>query len=42
MGAHFESKHPKDAMDTSKLVDLHALHGGTTQGVAVRGSSKKG
>mmetsp|Transcript_57002 Transcript_57002/g.122368 ORF Transcript_57002/g.122368 Transcript_57002/m.122368 type:complete len:102 (+) Transcript_57002:61-366(+) len=39
--AHFESKHPKDTFDIEKWSNLHVAHGGTTQGVAVKGSAKK-
>jgi hypothetical protein len=38
---HFEAKHPKLQYEADKVVDMHALMGGTTQGVAVRGSTKK-
>ena len=40
MQQHYDSKHPKETLDPSKLIDLHAIHGGTTQGVAVHGSLK--
>lgn len=41
MQAHHESKHPTIEFDTAVYVDHHALVGGvTTQGVAVRGSTK--
>ncbi len=38
---HFEAKHPKLPYEPEKVVDMHALMGGTTQGLAVRGSTKK-
>jgi len=38
---HFEAKHPKLPYEADKVVDMHVLMGGTTQGVAVRGSTKK-
>ena len=41
MEAHHNSKHPKIAWDVSKYVDQHELQGGTTKGVAVRGSIYK-
>uniref|UniRef100_A0A7S1LZU9 Uncharacterized protein n=1 Tax=Neobodo designis TaxID=312471 RepID=A0A7S1LZU9_NEODS len=41
MQSHHESKHPKMAWDESVYVDKHELHGGTTKGVAVRGSIYK-
>ena len=41
MSQHFESKHPKETMDQSKFVDTHEVFGGTTQGVAVKGTLKK-
>lgn len=41
MQAHFESKHPTLPWEPEKCTNLHSLHGGTTQGVAVRGSNKK-
>jgi hypothetical protein len=41
MGMHFESKHPKEKMDEAKFVDKHEMFGGTTQGVAVKGTLKK-
>jgi len=41
MGMHFESKHPKETMDQTKFVNKHEVFGGTTQGVAVKGSLKK-
>lgn len=41
MGMHFDSKHSKETMDSSKFVDNHEVFGGTTQGVAVKGTLKK-
>jgi len=41
MQAHFESKHPKLPFDPDACVDMQAIHGGSTQGVAVQGSKKK-
>lgn len=41
MRQHFESKHPKETMDEARLVDTHDTFGGTTQGVAVKGTLKK-
>lgn len=41
MSLHFDAKHPSLTMDESKFQDLHEVFGGTTQGVAVRGSVKK-
>ena len=41
MQVHFEAKHPKLTYEVDKVVDMHALMGGTTQGVAIRGSTKK-
>ncbi len=38
---HFEAKHPKLPWEEDKIIDMHALVGATTQGVAVRGSTKK-
>jgi hypothetical protein len=39
---HHENKHPKLPWDADKCQDLHAQAGGvTTQGVGVRGSTKK-
>jgi len=40
MQVHHEAKHPKIDFDQGKYVDLHEIHGGSTQGVAVRGSTK--
>lgn len=42
MQIHHENKHPKLPWDAEKCQDLHAQAGGvTTQGVGVRGSTKK-
>jgi hypothetical protein len=41
MQMHHESKHPKIPFEEDKVINLHETHGGTTQGVAVRGSTKK-
>ncbi|KAK9816706.1 hypothetical protein WJX72_003986 [[Myrmecia] bisecta] len=42
MEMHHESKHPKLPWEPEKCVNVQALAGGvTTQGVAVRGSTKK-
>ena len=41
MSIHHESKHPKLPWEPEKCTNTHELHGGTTQGVAVRGSVKK-
>lgn len=39
---HYEAKHPSaPAFDPTKYEDLHELQGGTTKGVAVRGSVKQ-
>lgn len=38
---HHEARHPKVIWEAEKYPDLHAVHGGTTKGVAVRGSNKK-
>jgi hypothetical protein len=38
---HFEARHPKLPFEEDKIVDMHALVGATTQGIAVRGSTKK-
>lgn len=38
---HHEARHPKEPWDPEKCPDLHAAFGGTTKGVAVRGSLKK-
>ncbi len=42
MQIHFEAKHPKLPWEPEKVEDVHAQAGGvTTQGIAVRGSTKK-
>lgn len=41
MQVHFEAKHAKMPYEADKVVDMHAVMGGTTQGIAVRGSTKK-
>uniref|UniRef100_A0A061RGX5 C2H2-type domain-containing protein n=1 Tax=Tetraselmis sp. GSL018 TaxID=582737 RepID=A0A061RGX5_9CHLO len=41
MKIHWEAKHSKEPFDESKCIDVHAEVGGTTKGVAVRGSTKK-
>jgi hypothetical protein len=41
MQIHFEAKHPSMTIDESKFEDLHEAYGGSTKGVAVRGSLKK-
>ena len=41
MQIHHENKHPKLPWEQDKVVDMHALVGVTTQGVAVQGSKKK-
>ena len=41
MEMHHESKHPKLPFDAEKCRNMHDIVGGTTQGVAVRGSTKK-
>eukprot|EP00241_Pyramimonas_parkeae_P008953 CAMPEP_0114252658 /NCGR_PEP_ID=MMETSP0058-20121206/15956_1 /TAXON_ID=36894 /ORGANISM="Pyramimonas parkeae, CCMP726" /LENGTH=106 /DNA_ID=CAMNT_0001366611 /DNA_START=124 /DNA_END=444 /DNA_ORIENTATION=- len=41
MQAHHDSKHSKVPFDPEACVNVHEIHGGTTQGVAVRGSTKK-
>lgn len=39
---HWDAKHPKaGAFEMDKWTDMHAEHGGTTQGIAVRGGIKK-
>ena len=38
---HISSKHPKETWDPTRYEDQHALHGGTTQGVGVRGGYSK-
>ncbi|BDA44532.1 Protein METHYLENE BLUE SENSITIVITY 1 [Coccomyxa sp. Obi] len=41
MQIHFEAKHPKLPWEQDKIIDMHALVGATTQGIAIRGSTKK-
>lgn len=41
MAMHFDSKHPKETMDENKFVNKHEVFGGTTQGLAVKGTLKK-
>eukprot|EP00758_Cryptobia_borreli_P007750 Tbor_TRINITY_DN5327_c4_g1::TRINITY_DN5327_c4_g1_i3::g.4963::m.4963 len=41
MEAHHESKHPKIDFDPNVYEDRHTILGGTTKGVAVRGSIYK-
>jgi len=41
MSMHFDSKHAKETMDMTKFVDKHEVFGGTTQGIAVKGTLKK-
>ena len=41
MKLHHDSKHDKIPWDEARYQDLHQEFGGTTQGVAVRGSTKK-
>lgn len=41
MREHFEAKHPKAEFSESACTDLQAAHGGSTQGVAVKGGNKK-
>ena len=38
MKIHHDAKHPKTEWDESRYEDLQAKHGGSTQGVAVKGS----
>mmetsp|Transcript_10204 Transcript_10204/g.17774 ORF Transcript_10204/g.17774 Transcript_10204/m.17774 type:complete len:106 (-) Transcript_10204:276-593(-) len=40
MKSHFEAKHPLLPWEPEKCSDLQEIHGGTTQGIAVRGSTK--
>eukprot|EP00033_Pygsuia_biforma_P000161 GCRY01000208.1.p1 GENE.GCRY01000208.1~~GCRY01000208.1.p1 ORF type:complete len:106 (-),score=11.19 GCRY01000208.1:52-369(-) len=37
---HHDSKHPKIPWEPEKCTNLHELHGGTTKGVAIRGTTK--
>ena len=41
MKEHFEAKHPKQTFEEEKCINTHEQFGGTTSGVAVRGSAKK-
>lgn len=41
MEDHFTSKHPKEPYDPERCSNMHEIVGVTTQGVAVRGSTKK-
>ena len=38
---HHDAKHSKVPFLESSIINLHEVHGGTTQGIAVRGSTKK-
>ena len=38
---HWDSKHPKMPFKPEEWSDLHAIHGGTTKGVAVKGAEKE-
>ena len=38
---HFVAKHPKLPWEEDKIINMHELIGATTQGLAVRGSTKK-
>lgn len=38
---HHEARHPKVPFVHDEIVNTHAVFGGTTQGVGVRGSNKK-
>lgn len=40
MQIHHEAKHGNIEFDAESYVDHHALQGGTTKGVAIRGSTK--
>lgn len=40
MQMHHEARHPKEAWEPEKCTNLHDAFGGTTQGIAVRGSTK--
>jgi hypothetical protein len=44
MKIHHETKHPTIEWDEGKYANLHEVHGGSTQGVAVKGTNdaKKG
>ena len=41
MKLHHESKHSKITFDESKYENVHEKYGGTTKGIAVKGSTKK-
>jgi hypothetical protein len=41
MKIHWDAKHDKLPFEEEKCIDMHSAHGGTTQGVSVRGSKKK-
>lgn len=41
MQDHHEARHPGMPWEPEKCTDVHEAFGGTTQGVAVRGSTKK-
>ncbi|KAK9834826.1 hypothetical protein WJX81_001661 [Elliptochloris bilobata] len=41
MQIHHEAKHSKVPFVEASIINLHEVHGGTTQGIAVRGSTKK-
>lgn len=41
MEDHFSSRHPKETLDKERCENKHETLGTTTQGVAVRGSTKK-
>ena len=38
---HWDSKHAKLPFKPEEWSDLHAIHGGTTKGVAVKGAEKE-
>lgn len=41
MEDHHNARHPGVPWEPEKCTDVHEAFGGTTQGVAVRGSTKK-
>lgn len=42
MKEHWEAKHSKlPYVEADCVIDVHAMHGGTTQGVGVRGATGK-
>ncbi|KAG2483603.1 hypothetical protein HYH03_017545 [Edaphochlamys debaryana] len=41
MQMHHEARHPKELWEPEKCTNMHEIHGGTTRGVGVRGSTKK-